>query len=288
MLKEQLTLKNKKLHEFLCEKNKELTEQWFDTLDKSAVGVYASSNPETIEKLKQQNFEFHERFCHMFDRDDNECIKEFQDWILRVAKDEGHLATPLDAVLKEFFRTQKQYLQLIEEFAETQEERISSEQVNAWSKAVVDTINDIILEFTVQNTKAAESRLNAQQEMIIEMSAPVILLTKEFGLLPLVGEIHTYRAQIIFEKVLKQCHQNSIERLFIDLSGVPIVDTMVAHQIFQLIEGLKIIGVKTAIAGISPDIAQTAIQLGINFGDVKVFSKLEQAMKFNNLQVSHK
>src|SRR5690606_16763021 len=151
-----------------------------------------------------------------------------------------------------------------------QKESISPAQVNEWNKAVVNTINKIILEFTVQNTKAAENRSNAQQEMILEMSAPVILLTKDIGLLPLVGEINTYRAQIMFEKVLQQCHNNSTERLFIDLSGVPVIDTMVAHQIFQLIEGLKIIGVKTAIAGISPVIAQTAIQLGINFGEIEV------------------
>lgn len=288
MPNEQLTLKNNKLHDFLCERNKEMTDEWYQTLDKSAGGVYASSNPEIIEKLKQQNQEFHELMCAMFIRDDMECVKDFEGWIEQVAKDEGHLATPLEAVLKEFFRTQQQYLQHIEDFAAMQENRISPAQVNEWNKAIVNTINKIILEFTVQNTKAAETRLNAQQEMIVEMSAPVILLTKEIGLLPLVGEINTYRAQIMFEKVLQQCHNNSIERLFIDLSGVPIIDTMVAHQIFQLIEGLKIIGVKTAIAGISPVIAQTAIQLGINFGEIEVYSKIAHAMKFHKLHVSEK
>lgn len=288
MPNEQLTLKNDKLHDFLCERNKEMTNEWYQTLDKSAGGVYASSNPEVIEKLKQQNQEFHELMCAMFTRDDMECVKDFEGWIEKVAKDEGHLATPLEAVLKEFFRTQQQYLQHIEDFAAMQENRISPAQVNEWNKAIVNTINKIILEFTVQNTKAAETRLNAQQEMIVEMSAPVILLTKEIGLLPLVGEINTYRAQIMFEKVLQQCHNNSTERLFIDLSGVPIIDTMVAHQIFQLIEGLKIIGVKTAIAGISPVIAQTAIQLGINFGEIEVYSKIAHAMKFHKLHVSEK
>ena len=288
MPNEQLTLKNDKLHDFLCERNKAMTEEWYQTLDKKAGGIYSSNNPETIEKMKQQNYEFHEVFCSMFTKDEVDCIEEFEDWIERVAKDEGHLTTPLESVLKEFFRTQEQYLQYIEEFAATQKESISPAQVNEWNKAVVNTINKIILEFTVQNTKAAENRLNAQQEMILEMSAPVILLTKDIGLLPLVGEINTYRAQIMFEKVLQQCHNNSTERLFIDLSGVPVIDTMVAHQIFQLIEGLKIIGVKTAIAGISPVIAQTAIQLGINFGEIEVYSKIAHAMKFHNLQVSEK
>ena len=65
---------------------------------------------------------------------------------------------------------------------------------------------------------------------------------------------------------------------------MPIIDTMVAHQIFQLIEGLKIIGVRTAIAGISPEIAQTAIQLGVNFGEIDVYNKLDQALRYHKLE----
>ncbi|PSL36315.1 rsbT co-antagonist protein RsbR [Planomicrobium soli] len=277
-------LKNQELHDFLCEKNKELTAQWYETLDKSVGGVYGSNNPEAIERLKQQNYEFHMRFCSMFDTEEIECLENFQDWIMRVSKDEGHLSTPLAAILKEFFRTQLQYVNLIKEFAAMHKD-ISSEQLDLWKQAVILKTNEIILEFTVQHTAAAERRLNAQKEMIVEMSAPVILLTKEMGLLPLIGEIDTYRARIMFEKVLKQCHDASIERLFIDLSGVPIIDTMVAHQIFQLIDGLKIIGVKTALSGISPDIAQTAVQLGINFGEIEIYNTLTQAIKLQGLKV---
>ncbi len=278
--------KNTELQDFLLEKTNEMTERWYSTLDKNSVGVYGDSNPQAIEKLKQQNHEFHELFCSSFSKSREESIKTFDDWIVRVANDEAHLSTPFNAVVKEFFRTQTQYLQLIEEFAALQEVTISHEQLNIWNQAIVDTINNIILEFIDQNTKAAERRLNAQQEMIVEMSAPVIRLSKECGLLPLVGEINTYRAKIVFEKVLQQCYENSLERLFIDLSGVPIIDTMVAHQIFQLIDGLNIIGVRTALAGISPEIAQTAIQLGVNFGEIDVYNKLEQALKYNNMTLS--
>lgn len=278
--------KNTELQSFLLEKTNGLTEEWYATLDKSSGGVYSETEPQAIEKLKQQNHEFHKLFCSAFSKEDADCIEVFREWIMRVANDEAHLSTPFDAVIKEFFRTQKQYLQLIEEFATLQEETVSHAQLTAWNQAVVDTMNGIILEFIDQNTKAAERRLNAQQEMIVEMSAPVILLTKDSGLLPLIGEINTYRAKIVFEKVLQQCHEKSLERLFIDLSGVPIIDTMVAHEIFQLIEGLNIIGVRTALAGISPEIAQTAIQLGVNFGDIDVYNKLEQALRFHNLEVS--
>jgi rsbT co-antagonist protein RsbR len=70
----------------------------------------------------------------------------------------------------------------------------------------------------------------------------------------------------------------------VDLSGVPVIDTMVAQQIFHLIKGLKIIGVKTALSGISPVIAQTAVHLGIKFIDIEVYNTLAQALKQNDIE----
>lgn len=277
--------KNDALHTFLSSKTDFLSEQWYESLDKSKSGVYGSSDPDVIKKVKEQNLAFHVQFCEMFKKEQSDCIEDFQDWITNIAKDEAHLATPLEEVIGEFFRTQQQYVELIKEYALANKENLSLEQVIEWNQGIVEIFNKIILEFTIQHSKAAENRLNAQQEMIIEMSAPVISLTKSVGFLPLVGEINTYRAQVIFEKALTQCSEQKLNKLFIDLSGVPIIDTMVAHQIFQLISGLKLIGVQAALSGISPDIAQTAVQLGLKFEDIEIHNTLAQAMHLNELNV---
>lgn len=278
-------MKKKLLYQYLSERTTFLTEQWYEKLDKTKGGVYGSKNPEIIQQLKEQNHEFHVRFCSIFNNGDEENLKEFQDWIYRIAEDEGHLNTPLSEILEEFFATEKQYIEIITEFATAQQDSISISEFSEIIYTVTSTINDVVLEFSRQNTLAAEQRLNAQQELITEMSAPVIRLGEKVGLLPLIGEINTYRAQVIFEKALEQSAGNKIETLFIDLSGVPIIDTMVAHQIFQLIKGLKLIGVNTALSGISPNIAQTAIQLGLDFSDIKVFNTLTQAIDLQAMKI---
>lgn len=278
-------MKNNVLYKYLSERTAFLTEQWYEKLDKTKGGVYGSKNPEIIQQLKEQNHEFHVRFCSIFNNGDEENLKEFQDWIYRIAEDEGHLNTPLSDILGEFFATEKQYIEIITKFATAQQDSISLSEFSELIYTVTSTINDVVLEFSRQNTLAAEQRLNAQQELITEMSAPVIRLGETVGLLPLIGEINTYRAQVIFEKALEQSAGNKIETLFIDLSGVPIIDTMVAHQIFQLIKGLKLIGVNTALSGISPNIAQTAIQLGLDFSDIKVFNTLTQAIDLQAMKI---
>ncbi|GAM13949.1 RsbR, positive regulator of sigma-B [Mesobacillus selenatarsenatis SF-1] len=64
-----------------------------------------------------------------------------------------------------------------------------------------------------------------------------------------------------------------------DLSGVAMIDTMVAHQLFQLLNALKLIGVKTTLSGIRPEIAQTAVQLGLSFIETEVRTSLAQDLE---------
>ncbi|TWT08457.1 STAS domain-containing protein [Planococcus sp. CPCC 101016] len=278
-------LKDQDLFEHLSARTWDMTEQWYSSLDKSKAGVYGSTDPNKVALLKKQNHEFHLRFCAMFQKDQHEFVTDFQDWIETIAKDDAHLDTPIVEVIGEFFRTQQQYLEQIGDYALSHKEQVSNETLVAWTKAVVDTISKVIVEFTDKNSKAAEKRMNSQQQMIVEMSAPVILLAKKTGMLPLIGEITPHRAEIMFEKALAQSSKHNLEKLFIDLSGVPLIDTMVAQQVFQLIKGLEIIGVQVALSGISPVIAQTAVQLGIKFIDIEVYNTLAQALKQNRVHL---
>lgn len=272
-------LRDQELHNYLCDKAEALTDEWYESLDKNKGGVYGSTNPEAIQKIKDQNRAFHLRFCKIFHPDSEDYIASFQDWIESIAGDEAHQTTALEDIIQEFFRTQQQYLKLIENFVHHTPEEVTYQEMMSWTNLIVESINQIILEFTLQHSRVAERRLHAQQEMIIEMSAPVISLTKDIGFLPLVGEINTHRAQVVFGQTLTQSANQQLKKLFIDVSGVPIIDTMVAQQIFQLISGLRLIGVQTAMSGISPQIAQTAVQLGLNFKDIEIYSTLAQAMK---------
>ena len=278
-------LKDQDLYEYLSARTWKMTEDWYASLDKSKAGVYGLTDPDKVALLKSQNHEFHLRFCAMFQKDNHEFVADFRDWIGTIAKDEAHLDTPIVEVIEEFFRTQQQYLDEIGAYVLSRKEQISHEKLMEWTKAVVQTISKVIVEFTDKNSKAAEKRLNSQQQMIVEMSAPVILLAEKTGMLPLIGEITPYRAEIMFEKALAQSSKHNLEKLFIDLSGVPLIDTMVAQQVFQLIKGLEIIGVQVALSGISPVIAQTAVQLGIKFIDIEVYNTIAQALKKNRIHL---
>lgn len=268
-----------KLYDYLVNNTWDLTEAWYAALDKSSTsGVYASTDPDVIQIMKEQNHGFHERFCKLFIEDEEVFVKEFEEWVLEIARDPEHLNTPLHHILQEFFNTQQQYIELLFKY-ERQAEELSHETVQKWIASTTKMFGKLMTWFTEEHHNYSTRKLRAQQEMINELSTPVISLSEGVALLPLVGDIDTNRAKYIFENALSQCTQKRVHTLLIDISGVAIIDTMVAQQIFQLIEALRLLGVESTLSGIRPEIAQTAVQLGISFQDVNTISTIERAVQ---------
>lgn len=274
--------RNQDLYQFLLNRTKGLTEDWYENLDKNdPTGIYASTNPEVITRVKDQNNEFHKHFIEIFTKEQNVFTVEFNQWIRGVASDQQHLETPLHYIIREFMRTRSQYLELIEVFRQEFPDKVAEGQMKRWRTIIIETIDDVIIKFTEETHKYANYQLQAQQEMINELSSPVISISGKIALLPLVGDIDTKRAKIMIENTLSQCAERRVEHLCIDLSGVVIIDTMVAQQLFQLINALKLIGVKTTLSGIRPEIASTAVKLGLSLENIDTQATLAQALELN-------
>ncbi|MGF3104580.1 STAS domain-containing protein [Rossellomorea sp. DUT-2] len=130
------------------------------------------------------------------------------------------------------------------------------------------------------------TRINAAEATALELSIPVIKISNQIGVLPLIGDIDTQRAQELMDKALSKGSELGLEYMVIDLSGVPIIDTMVADRIFKVVEALSLIGVETILSGIRPEIAQTMTHLGINTSTITVTSSLHIALEqFLNIKI---
>jgi rsbT co-antagonist protein RsbR len=270
--------RNQELYNFLRENSRNLTEEWHQNIDKeNTAGVYASSDPDVVSALKEQNHEFHLHFIELFKKEEGEFFQDFKPWIEKIASDGEHVKTPIQFVIKEFKNVRNQYFDYIRRFAQLHPE-IARKEVDFWYDTILKEMDEVILRFIEATYKYSQGVLKAQQETINELSAPVISLTNHQGLLPLIGDIDTSRAKMILENTLHQCTQRGIQHLFVDLSGVAMIDTMVAHQMFQLLNALKLIGVNATLSGMRPEIAQTAVQLGISFKKIDIKTNLAQAI----------
>ncbi|MEB4870208.1 STAS domain-containing protein [Priestia megaterium] len=146
-----------------------------------------------------------------------------------------------------------------------------------------NSIVDNAIQFVSKSyVKDYTEKINYAQYAIDELSVPVVRMTEEIGILPLVGDLDTKRAQYLMESALEKGSQYKLKWLIIDLSAVPIIDTMVADQLFKVIAGLQLIGIEVVISGIRPEIAQTMVSLGIKIEEVRSFSSLHQAVQYTN------
>lgn len=124
-----------------------------------------------------------------------------------------------------------------------------------------------------------ERTVNLQKIALQELSAPLIPVVDKISIMPLVGTIDTERARLIMENLLEGVVKQRAEVVLLDITGVPVVDTMVAHHIIQAADAVRLVGAKCMLVGIRPEIAQTIVTLGINLSDFTTTSTLQRGMQ---------
>ncbi|MGG1685056.1 STAS domain-containing protein [Pseudalkalibacillus sp. NRS-1564] len=164
------------------------------------------------------------------------------------------------------------------EFSAQEDQLIEASRLAERGSYMNKSFDLLLHKVTVYTNQLNEEQIAAQQTKITELSVPIIPISKEIGVLPLIGTIDTYRASLIQRKGIERSADLQLSYLVIDLSGVPIMDTMVANEIFQLINMLELSGIESILTGIRPEIAQTAVQLGIDFNNVNTYAHLHQAL----------
>lgn len=124
-----------------------------------------------------------------------------------------------------------------------------------------------------------ERTVYLQKIALQELSAPLIPVFEGITVMPLVGTIDTERAKQIMENLLKGAVKHRSEVVLIDITGVPVVDTMVAHHIIQAADAVRLIGAKCMLVGIRPEIAQTIVNLGIDLNQFTTKNNLKKGIE---------
>lgn len=125
--------------------------------------------------------------------------------------------------------------------------------------------------------KGRDQMIARQQEEMLELSTPVVKLWDGILALPLIGTLDSARTQVVMESLLNAIVATNSRVAIIDITGVPMVDTLVAQHLLKTITAARLMGAECIISGVRPQIAQTIVHLGINLTDVITKSKLADA-----------
>jgi len=127
--------------------------------------------------------------------------------------------------------------------------------------------------------KAREEIINEQAEQLLELTTPVVKLWEGVLAVPLVGTLDSTRTQVVMEKLLEGLVETSSHHAIIDITGVLAVDTQVAQHLLKTVVAARLMGAECTISGIRPQIAQTIVALGIEFGDITTKATLADALR---------
>ncbi|MFD3742616.1 anti-anti-sigma factor [Streptomyces sp. CB00316] len=140
-------------------------------------------------------------------------------------------------------------------------------------------LDDLAL-FTIETyTRTREEIISSQANQLMELSTPVVKLWDGVIAVPLVGTLDSARTQVVMEKLLQALVDTGSEQAIIDITGVPAVDTQVAQHLLKTIVAARLMGAECTVSGIRPQIAQTIVALGIEFGDIVTKATLADALQ---------
>jgi rsbT co-antagonist protein RsbR len=124
-----------------------------------------------------------------------------------------------------------------------------------------------------------ERTIREQQEAIQELPTPVLPFRQGLLLVPIIGIIDSLRARQLTDQLLSAIRSERAKMVVIDITGVQSVDSRVANHIVQTVEAARLMGATVIIAGVSPEIAQTMVTLGIDLGRITTVGDLQSGIE---------
>lgn len=126
--------------------------------------------------------------------------------------------------------------------------------------------------------RAKEEIISQHQEAIRELSTPVLQVRDELLLLPVVGVIDSTRARQMTDHLLQAIRAKRAKVVVIDITGVAAVDSMVANHLVQAIEAARLLGAHAILTGLSAEVAQTIVRIGVDLGKVRTTGSLQDGI----------
>jgi rsbT co-antagonist protein RsbR len=120
-----------------------------------------------------------------------------------------------------------------------------------------------------------ERIIRQQQEAIRELSTPVLQVRERLLILPIIGLIDPQRARQLTEQLLQAIRANRAKVVVMDITGVPSINSNVANYLVQTVDASRLMGANVIVTGLSPEIAQTLVVIGVDLGKMETVGDLQ-------------
>lgn len=143
--------------------------------------------------------------------------------------------------------------------------------LDAYEPAANRIANTVAVGFVQERERV----IRDQQEAIRELSTPVLPVRERLLILPIIGVIDPLRARQLTEQLLRGIRLNRAKVVVMDITGVPTIDTKVANHLVQTVEAARLLGATAIVTGLSSEIAQTMVNIGVDLGKMNTVGDLQ-------------
>ncbi|WP_342032485.1 STAS domain-containing protein [Mesobacillus boroniphilus] len=155
-----------------------------------------------------------------------------------------------------------------------------------WINKRVNNMLDISINETVFAFERQTSKLMKEvQDEVDTLSTPVVPIQENVAVLPLVGKMDHDRAGLIMERAIPLVTKQKVQSLIIDFSGIVTIDATIAKHIFDIHNVLRLLGVNSIATGMRPELAQAAVEGGVDFSNFNTFATVKQAIDSINKEI---
>ncbi len=143
--------------------------------------------------------------------------------------------------------------------------------LNAYEPAANRIANTVAVSFVEER----ERIIRQQQDAIRELSTPVLQVRERLLILPIIGMLDSQRAKQVTEQLLRAIRSNRAKVVVVDITGVPTIDSTVANHVVQTVEASRLMGAGVIITGLSSEIAQTLVTIGVDLSKLNAVGDLQ-------------
>ncbi len=120
--------------------------------------------------------------------------------------------------------------------------------------------------------------IEQQRAAIRELSTPVIEVWRGVLCLPVIGVMDTSRSAEMTEGLLHAVAEKKARCAIIDVTGIEVMDTGTVDHFLRMAKAVRLLGADCVVTGISPNIAQTIVHMGVDLTGVRTHRSLRDAL----------
>lgn len=159
-------------------------------------------------------------------------------------------------------------------------ERLAAAQVSLQAEVATAEQARRSAEEAQQRSAEQLATIERQQNLIEELSIPILPLTSHTFVMPLIGTLDSKRLTLARDRALTTISAARARYLLLDITGVPVIDAPVAEGLLALVQAARLLGVEVVVVGVRPEVAQAMIALGIPLDDVVTRSSLQSGVAY--------